>query len=102
MDRMTSSGDSTDLDERNRRNAEAGRQAPRALDPSRPEPREPALPGGRAAGAEDLSGSPDDAAKRPSAPQRSPRRWVRPAMFLLLPILLIAGAWVYVTGGQVT
>jgi membrane fusion protein (multidrug efflux system) len=32
-------------------------------------------------------------------PQR--RRWVRPALFLLLPLALIAGAYAYVTGGQV-
>jgi multidrug resistance efflux pump len=31
----------------------------------------------------------------------SRRRWVRPALFLLLPLALIVGAYAYVTGGQV-
>jgi membrane fusion protein (multidrug efflux system) len=31
----------------------------------------------------------------------SHRRWLRPAFFLLLPLALIAGAYAYVTGGQV-
>jgi membrane fusion protein (multidrug efflux system) len=47
----------------------------------------------------------DPPAKRPSAPvdaQRpSGRRWVRRALFMLLPLVLIAGAYWYVTGGQV-
>jgi membrane fusion protein (multidrug efflux system) len=30
----------------------------------------------------------------------TPRRWVRPALFMLLPLALIGGGYVYVTGGQ--
>jgi membrane fusion protein (multidrug efflux system) len=45
------------------------------------------------------------AAERPSAPQGTPpsprRRWVRPALFLLLPVALIGGGYWYVAGGQV-
>ncbi len=38
----------------------------------------------------------------PGKAARSPRRlWVRRALFLLLPLALIAGAYWYVTGGQV-
>ncbi len=44
-------------------------------------------------------------AAAPAAPERtsraSPRRWLRPALFSLLPVALIAGAYWYVTGGQV-
>jgi len=36
----------------------------------------------------------------PKAPPQR-RRWVRPALFLLLPLALIGGAYAYVTGGQV-
>jgi membrane fusion protein (multidrug efflux system) len=40
--------------------------------------------------------------KRPPAPSRTLRRpWLRWALFLLLPIALIAGGYWYVTGGQV-
>src|SRR5882724_10561227 len=35
------------------------------------------------------------------ASRRSGRRWLRPALFTLLPLVLIAGATWYVTGGQV-
>jgi membrane fusion protein, multidrug efflux system len=35
------------------------------------------------------------------ASRRSGRRWVRPVLFVLLPLVLIAGAYRYVTGGQV-
>jgi membrane fusion protein (multidrug efflux system) len=42
--------------------------------------------------------------ERPSAPKKEPRsprrRWVRWALFALLPLALIAGAYGYVTGGQ--
>jgi membrane fusion protein (multidrug efflux system) len=41
----------------------------------------------------------------PAAPEKAPRparrRWVRSALFLLLPLVLIAGAYWYVTGGRV-
>ena len=44
-------------------------------------------------------------AAAPPAPERtlpaSPRRWLRPALFSLLPLALVAGAYWYVTGGQV-
>jgi membrane fusion protein, multidrug efflux system len=47
----------------------------------------------------------DALAERPAAPKKSPRsqgrRWIRWALFLLLPLALIAGADWYVTGGQV-
>jgi membrane fusion protein (multidrug efflux system) len=43
---------------------------------------------------------PPDAAIEPS--QASPRRWMRWALFLMLPLALIGGAYWYVTGGQVT
>ena len=43
-------------------------------------------------------------ASAPSPPERtsaaSPRRWLRPALFSLLPLALIAGAYWYVSGGQ--
>src|ERR1700730_1998691 len=42
------------------------------------------------------------AAPTPEKASRSPRRrWVRWALFALLPLVLIAGAYWYVTGGQV-
>jgi membrane fusion protein, multidrug efflux system len=42
------------------------------------------------------------AAPTPEKASRSPRRrWVRRALFALLPLVLIAGAYWYVTGGQV-
>src|ERR1700724_86014 len=47
---------------------------------------------------------PERPAEMPSAPENasSPRRrWVRRALFALLPLVLIAGACWYVTGGQV-
>ncbi len=57
----------------------------------------------------DASGSPDgrlDKPVEPSAPpQNSPkppaRRWLRRVLFLLLPLVLVAGGYWYVTGGQV-
>ena len=36
-----------------------------------------------------------------AAPARSRRRWLRPALFALLPLALVVGGYVYVTGGQV-
>ena len=47
---------------------------------------------------------PERPAEMPSAPENasSPRRrWVRRALFALLPLVLIAGAYWYVTGGRV-
>ncbi len=47
---------------------------------------------------------PERPAEMPSAPENasSPRRrWVRRALFALLPLVLIAGAYCYVTGGRV-
>jgi len=88
---MTSTSDTTELDER-----------PTSKDPDL---REDVV---RAAPAPDAGvsrGSPDEPAERasvPHAPPRSARRWVRPALFLLLPLALIGGGYAYVTGGQVT
>jgi membrane fusion protein, multidrug efflux system len=51
-----------------------------------------------------LQVQPERPAKIPSAPENaSPprRRWVRRALFALLPLVLIAGAYWYVTGGRV-
>jgi membrane fusion protein (multidrug efflux system) len=36
-----------------------------------------------------------------SAPRKPRRRWLRPVLFTLLPLALIAGGYEYVTGGQV-
>src|SRR6202165_4021252 len=47
---------------------------------------------------------PERPAEMPSAPENaSPprRRWVRRALYALLPLVLIAGAYWYVTGGRV-
>jgi len=38
--------------------------------------------------------------RTPSQPASRPRRWVRPALFTALPIALLVGAYVYVTGGE--
>src|SRR5437667_1733496 len=50
-------------------------------------------------------GRPEMAPQTPSAlaerPRSSHRSWLRWALFLLLPIALIAGGYWYVTGGQV-
>jgi membrane fusion protein (multidrug efflux system) len=81
---MTSTSDSTELDERITSKDPGPRAAP-------------------AAG--DSQTSPDEPAARASVretPPRPARRWVRPALFLLLPIVLIVGGYAYVTGGQVT
>ena len=40
-------------------------------------------------------------AARENAPQSRGRRWLRLALFLLLPLALLAAGYVYVTGGQV-
>jgi membrane fusion protein (multidrug efflux system) len=48
---------------------------------------------------------PERPAETSSAPEKAPRsprrRWVRGALFALLPLVLIAGAYWYITGGQV-
>src|SRR5712671_6377483 len=48
---------------------------------------------------------PKGPAEPPGAPRQASRRsgrgWLRPALFVLLPLVLIAGAYWYVTGGQV-
>ena len=57
----------------------------------------------------DASGSPEGRSDRPvepaAPPQNTPkppaRRWLRRVLFLLLPLVLIAGGYWYVTGGQV-
>jgi membrane fusion protein, multidrug efflux system len=57
----------------------------------------------------DASGSPDGRSDKPVEPSAPPqklpmppaRRWLRRVLFLLLPLVLIAGGYWYVTGGQV-
>src|SRR5437899_10626076 len=74
---------------------EARRDAPPER-PERPPQEHPEQP---------LREQPKGPAEAPGAPKapsrRSGRRWVRPALFVLLPLVLIAGAYWYVTGGQV-
>jgi membrane fusion protein (multidrug efflux system) len=74
---------------------EAKRDAPRER-PERPPQQQPEQP---------LREQPRGPAETPAAskePSRcSGRRWLRPALFTLLPLVLIAGATWYVTGGQV-
>jgi len=100
---MTSSGDSTELADRNRLDAETGERASRALDDPHPSLRGEVASDTPAARPEDAQGPADDPIEGPFAPQGTPRflpqRWVRGAMLL---ILLITGGWWYVTGGQVT
>jgi membrane fusion protein (multidrug efflux system) len=61
---------------------------------------EPAESPGARRGSEERSETP--AARQPAEPPRSSRRqWRRWALFLLLPLVLIAGGYWYVTGGQV-
>jgi membrane fusion protein (multidrug efflux system) len=87
---MTSTSDSTELDERTS-----------SRDPSLREDAGRSAPSAEARVSQAL---PDDPTRRaiPAAPPRSTRRWVRPALFLLLPLALIGGGYMYVTGGQVT
>src|SRR6266481_5257683 len=57
----------------------------------------------------DAPGSPDGRSDRPveppapleKTPKSPPRRWLRRVLFLLLPLVLIAGGYWYATGGQV-
>jgi membrane fusion protein, multidrug efflux system len=55
--------------------------------------------------AEAPQGRSDDPAERPFVPQKTPRsvprHWVRWGLLILLPLVLIAGGYWYVTGGQV-
>jgi len=88
---MTSTSDSTELDER------TGSKSPSL--------REDGVRAAPAPDAEVSDASSDEPAARASIrapPPRYARRWLRPALFLLLPVALIAGGYVYVTGGQVT
>src|ERR1700677_651913 len=82
---MTSSVESTELDVR-----PGARGAELRTDEGRATP---------AARAEAPPAPPDEPAP-PPRPAR--RRWARWALFGLLPIALIGGAYVYVSGGQVT
>jgi len=72
----------------------ARRDAPRP--PPREQPEQPEQP---------PRDQPQRPVERPSksekAPQISRRRWVRSALFALLPLALIAGGYWYVTGGRV-
>ena len=88
---MTSTTDSTELDERV--NSKDSRLRDDAARPA------PATTAGASEAATD---APAERAAPRAAPPRSARRWMRPALFLLLPIALIAGAYQYVSGGQVT
>jgi membrane fusion protein (multidrug efflux system) len=45
--------------------------------------------------------APDTVQAAPAVPDKPTRRWLRPVLFGLLPLALIAGAYVYVTGGQI-
>src|SRR3984957_18593349 len=61
---------------------------------------EPAESPGARRGSKERSETP--AARQPAEPPRPSRRqWRRWALFLLLPVVLIAGGYWYVTGGQV-
>src|SRR3984957_16918859 len=61
---------------------------------------EPAESPGARRGSKERSETP--AARQPAEPPRPSRRqWRRWALFLLLPLVLIAGGYWYVTGGQV-
>src|ERR1700691_685597 len=50
-------------------------------------------------------GQVDTPSEQPATPDKTPpspgRRWVRWALFLLLPLALIGGGYLYVTGGSV-
>jgi len=62
-----------------------------------------AAPAGKVDAPEALPEEPTGRASLPEAPPPpARRRWVRPVLFLLAPVALIVGAYVYVTGGQVT
>jgi membrane fusion protein, multidrug efflux system len=70
-----------------------------------PGPREDVVRPAPAPNADVSQASPDEQAERAAvqeAPPQSARRWARPALFLLLPLALIGGGYMYVTGGQVT
>jgi membrane fusion protein (multidrug efflux system) len=94
---MTDSGDIIRLDARNRSHPGRMDQSPR-LDAG-----SPVAPGDAGEIEEDLSHDP--AGRLPKSRRKrppTPRRLVRPALFTLLPLALIAGGFWYVTGGQVT
>jgi membrane fusion protein, multidrug efflux system len=98
---MTSSGDSSQLDDRNRLDPDDVDLISRAPDPGLRTPRDS---GPLAAEAEEgLAQDPAARTPAPNATKRSKARgWARPFLFLLLPLALIAGAYWYFTGGQVT
>ena len=101
---MASSVRSSRLDDRSRPEPQAG--ATRALDDPRPAPHGAGAPAAWTTESEAPHAPTDEAAERPSAPPRKPPQsrggWVRRSLFLALPIVLIAGGYGYVTGGQVT
>ena len=75
----------------------------RNLSPSAPaEPVVRRLPPGLEPAAREAPAAVPTVVPAPGAmPARGRRRWLRPLLFLLLPLALAAGGWQYVTGGQV-
>jgi membrane fusion protein, multidrug efflux system len=88
---MTSTTDSTELDERV--SSKDSRLREGEVRPA---------PAAAAGGSEAATDAPAERAAVRAAPPRSARRWVRPALILLLPVALIAGGYRYVSGGQLT
>lgn len=82
---------------------------PEARDLSPPAPGEPAArrlppgldPASRGAPIAERAGAPTPVTASDAASARVRRRWLRPLLFLLLPLALIWGGWQYVAGGQV-
>jgi membrane fusion protein (multidrug efflux system) len=97
---MTDSGDSLKLDQRSRPRAEDSGRPPRAA--TLREGGAPVAPQTRVEASQEPT---DNSGERLSAPRRlpqsAPRRWLRPALFALLPLALIVGGYWYVTGGRV-
>jgi membrane fusion protein (multidrug efflux system) len=51
-------------------------------------------------GQERSAAAPEPPSARRTAPRTAARRWVRPALFALLPVALIGGAYAYAAGGR--
>lgn len=88
---MTTTRDFTELDQR------TGSRSPRLRDDN-----VRATPPPRAEAPNPSPEAPAAPASIRQSPPRPARRWLRPALFLLLPLSLLAGGYAYVTGGQVT